>query len=47
LVTLPHEAHGYSARESVEHTLYEMISWFDRYVKNAAPRGAVEEKAAN
>jgi dipeptidyl aminopeptidase/acylaminoacyl peptidase len=47
LVTLPDEAHGYSARESVEHTLYEMISWFDKYVKNAAPRGKPEEKAAN
>jgi len=47
LVTLPDEAHGYSARESVEHTLYEMISWFDRYVKNATPRGSVDEKAAN
>jgi dipeptidyl aminopeptidase/acylaminoacyl peptidase len=34
-VTLPHESHGYLARESVEHTLYEMLSWFDRYVKNA------------
>jgi len=47
LVTLPNEAHGYSARESVEHTLYEMISWFDKYVKNAPPRGKVEEKAEN
>ncbi|MFN3649975.1 MAG: S9 family peptidase [Armatimonadota bacterium] len=34
-VTLPHESHGYSARESVEHTLAEMIDWFDRHVKNA------------
>lgn len=34
-VTLPFEAHGYAARESIEHTLYEMISWFDRHVKNA------------
>ena len=33
LVMLPHESHGYVARESVEHTLYEMISWFDKYVK--------------
>lgn len=33
LVMLPHESHGYAARESVEHTLYEMIEWFDRYVK--------------
>lgn len=38
LVMLPFESHGYSAKESVEHTLYEMVSWFDRYVKNAKPR---------
>jgi len=37
LVLLPHEAHGYRAKESVEHTLYETISWFDKYVKNAQP----------
>lgn len=35
LVMLPGEAHGYLAQESVQHTLYEMISWFDTYVKNA------------
>jgi dipeptidyl aminopeptidase/acylaminoacyl peptidase len=35
LVMLPHEAHGYAGRESIEHVLYEMISWFDKYVKNA------------
>jgi dipeptidyl aminopeptidase/acylaminoacyl peptidase len=35
LVMLPFEAHGYAARESVEHTLYEMMAWFDRYVKEA------------
>ena len=34
-VVLPHEAHGYLGRESVEHTLYEMLSWFDKHVKNA------------
>ena len=38
LVMLPYEAHGYTARESIEHVLYEMISWFDKYVKNAPPR---------
>ena len=38
LVMLPLEAHGYAAKESVEHTLYEMLSWFDKYVKNAKPR---------
>jgi dipeptidyl aminopeptidase/acylaminoacyl peptidase len=32
-VTLPHESHGYAARESVDHTLSEMIAWFDRHVK--------------
>ena len=33
-VLLPHESHGYIARESVEHTLWEMVAWFERYVKN-------------
>jgi len=37
-VTLPLESHGYSARESVFHTLAEMINWFDKYVKNAPGR---------
>ena len=32
-VTLPLEAHGYAARESIEHTLWEMIHWFDRHLK--------------
>ena len=45
LVMLPLEAHGYAARESTEHTLYEMITWFDKYVKNATPRGRREDKA--
>jgi dipeptidyl aminopeptidase/acylaminoacyl peptidase len=38
-IMLPYESHGYTARESVEHVLYEMLTWFDRYVKNAKPRG--------
>ena len=38
LVMLPHEAHGYAGRESIEHVLYEMIGWFDKYVKKAPPR---------
>ena len=38
LVMLPLESHGYSAKESVEHTLHEMIQWFDKHVKNAKPR---------
>jgi len=39
-VTLPYEAHGYTGRESVMHTLAEMINWADKYVKNAGPRQA-------
>ncbi len=35
LVMLPHESHGYRARESVLHTQAEMIRWFDQYVKQA------------
>ncbi|HEX9931066.1 MAG TPA: prolyl oligopeptidase family serine peptidase, partial [Pyrinomonadaceae bacterium] len=38
LVMLPLESHGYAAKESTEHTLFEMISWFDKHVKNAQPR---------
>ena len=34
LVLLPHESHGYEARESVEHVLAEQIAWFDKYVKS-------------
>jgi dipeptidyl aminopeptidase/acylaminoacyl peptidase len=37
-VTLPLEAHGYAARETTEHVLYEMLNWFDKYVKNAPLR---------
>ena len=36
LVLLPHEAHGYRARESLLHMLWEMETWLDRHVK-AAP----------
>jgi|AP95_1055475.scaffolds.fasta_scaffold12360_2 dipeptidyl aminopeptidase/acylaminoacyl peptidase len=35
LVLLPFEDHGYRARESVEHVLWEQLRWFDKYVKNA------------
>ncbi len=34
LVMLPHESHGYVARESVLHVLWEYYMWLDRYVKN-------------
>jgi dipeptidyl aminopeptidase/acylaminoacyl peptidase len=45
LVMLPLESHGYAARETTEHVLYEMLDWFDKYVKNAPPRRQ-EQKAA-
>lgn len=38
LVLLPHESHGYAARESIEHVLAEQIAWFDKHVKGAKPR---------
>jgi dipeptidyl aminopeptidase/acylaminoacyl peptidase len=34
LVLLPHESHGYRARETVLHVLAEMFDWADQYVKN-------------
>ena len=34
LVMLPKESHGYRAKESILHTLYEMDTWLERYVKN-------------
>jgi len=37
LVMLPHESHGYVARESVLHVLAESFRWFDTHVKNAEP----------
>ena len=37
-ITLPFEAHAYTGRESVMHTLAEMVNWMDKYVKNAPPR---------
>jgi dipeptidyl aminopeptidase/acylaminoacyl peptidase len=45
LVMLPHESHGYRARESVHHMLWEMAGWLDAYVKNAPPRGEVAPEA--
>jgi dipeptidyl aminopeptidase/acylaminoacyl peptidase len=38
LVLLPHEPHWYAAMESNEQLIYEMLRWFDKYVKNAPPR---------
>ena len=38
-VVLPHESHGYRARESVLHTLAEMIEWADRWAKDRPAEG--------
>jgi len=42
-VVLPFEAHGYRARESVGHTLWETVRWLDQYVKNAPPRSSAAQ----
>jgi len=34
LVILPNESHGYRARESILHLLWEQDQWLDKYVKN-------------
>jgi dipeptidyl aminopeptidase/acylaminoacyl peptidase len=39
-VLLPSEAHGYRARESVGHVLWEMTEWLDRYVKEGKKTAA-------
>ena len=35
-VTLPHEAHGYAARESVLHTVAEMLNWANEWTRPGA-----------
>ncbi len=34
LVLLPKESHGYAARESILHVLWEQDQWLEKYVKN-------------
>ncbi|MEG0187835.1 MAG: prolyl oligopeptidase family serine peptidase, partial [Algoriella sp.] len=34
LVLLPQESHGYAAKESILHTLWEQDQWLEKYVKN-------------
>jgi dipeptidyl aminopeptidase/acylaminoacyl peptidase len=33
LVMLPDEAHGYRGQETIEHVLWEEMTWFDKYLK--------------
>jgi dipeptidyl aminopeptidase/acylaminoacyl peptidase len=38
LVMLPNESHGYRAKESIMHMLWEMDTWLEKHVKNAATK---------
>lgn len=40
LVMLPKESHGYSAKESILHMLWEQDQWLEKYVKNAGKEEA-------
>jgi dipeptidyl aminopeptidase/acylaminoacyl peptidase len=45
LVMLPNESHGYRARESLMHMLYETNNWLDKYVKNGQPREVLKTES--
>ena len=45
-VSLPFESHGYSARESLGHTLWEMSDWMRRQVGPGAPTGGATDAKA-
>ena len=45
LVMLPHESHGYSARESLLHMLHEQTEWLNKYVRDAEPRLIKKEES--
>lgn len=44
LVMLPKESHGYRAKESVLHLLWEQDQWLEKYVKNKKPSGIEDQK---
>jgi dipeptidyl aminopeptidase/acylaminoacyl peptidase len=44
-VTLPHESHGYLARESVFHTVAETLNWLNKYVKDATSKTTTDSAA--
>ena len=46
LVMLPAESHGYRARESLLHMLWEQERWLDRWVKNRPAEGTASAAAA-
>ncbi|WP_295182120.1 prolyl oligopeptidase family serine peptidase [uncultured Christiangramia sp.] len=46
LVMLPKESHGYSAKESVLHVLWEQDQWLEKYVKNKEIESNTEQQEA-
>jgi dipeptidyl aminopeptidase/acylaminoacyl peptidase len=40
-VLLPYESHGYRAKESLLHMLWEMDRWLEKYVKQTTPESKV------
>jgi dipeptidyl aminopeptidase/acylaminoacyl peptidase len=46
LVMLPAEDHGYQARESVLHTVAEMLAWGEQHVRAVGPRARADEASA-
>ncbi|MFL5559126.1 MAG: S9 family peptidase [Gemmatimonadaceae bacterium] len=46
-IQLPLEPHGYTARETQRHLLWEYINWLDKYVKNAPPRSTTGATATS
>jgi dipeptidyl aminopeptidase/acylaminoacyl peptidase len=45
LVMLPKESHGYRAKESIMHMLWEQDQWLDKHVKNRVKKEEVIENA--
>ena len=45
LVMLPKESHGYRAKESIMHLLWEQDSWLETYVKNRPDKLSVEKQS--
>jgi dipeptidyl aminopeptidase/acylaminoacyl peptidase len=44
LVMLPKESHGYSAKESILHMLWEQHEWLEKYVKNNSDKKESEDE---
>jgi dipeptidyl aminopeptidase/acylaminoacyl peptidase len=45
-VLLPYESHGYAAKESIMHTLWEMDRWLETYVKQSGKEAKKPESKA-